>query len=44
MFDIERIVRAYEITTRYPGKEGIQRLKRTDIEAALEIERLLQEQ
>ena len=44
MFDLERIVRAYEITTRYPGNEGIQRLKKTDIEVALEIERLLQEQ
>lgn len=44
MFDPERIVRAYEITTRYPGKDGIQRLKKTDFEFALEIERLLQEQ
>ena len=44
MFDPERIVRAYEITTRYPGKEGIQHLKKTDPEIALEIERLLQEE
>ncbi len=44
MFDPERIVRAYEITTRYPGKEGVQRLKKTDPEVALEIERLLKEQ
>ncbi len=44
MFDPERIVRAYEITTQYPGNEGIQRLKKTDSEVALEIERFLQEQ
>ena len=44
MFDPERIVRTYEITTQYPGNEGIQRLKKTDPEVALEIERLLQEQ
>ena len=31
MFNLERIVRAYEITIRYPGKEGIQRLKNTDL-------------
>ena len=24
----ERIVRAYEITIRYPGKEGLQHLKK----------------
>lgn len=44
MFDPERIVRAYEITTRYPGKEGIQRLKKAAPEVALEIERFLQEE
>lgn len=44
MFDPERIVHAYEITTRYPGYEGIQRLKKTDIEVALEIERSLYRQ
>lgn len=44
MFDPERIVRAYEITIRYPGKEGIHHLKKTDLEIALEIERLLQEE
>ena len=43
MFDPERIVRAYEFTIRYPGKEGIQRLKKNDPEIASEIERLLQE-
>ena len=37
MFDSDRIVRAYEITTRHPGNEGIQRLKKTDIEVAWEI-------
>lgn len=42
MFDPERIIRAYEITTRYPRNEGIQHLKKTDPEIALEIERLLQ--
>ncbi|MCY4403221.1 MAG: hypothetical protein OXD54_11645 [Candidatus Poribacteria bacterium] len=44
MFDSQRIVRAYEITTRHPGNEGIQRLKKTDLEIALEIERLLQQE
>ncbi len=44
MFDPERIVRAYEITTRHPGIEGIQCLKKTDPEIALEIERLLQQE
>ncbi len=44
MFAPERIVRAYEITIRYPGKEGLQRLKKTDPEVALEIERLMQQQ
>lgn len=44
MFDLERIVHAYEITTRYPGNEGIQHLKKTDIEVALEIERFLFEE
>ena len=43
MFAPERIVRAYEITIRYPGKEGLQRLKKTDPEVALEIERLMQQ-
>ena len=44
MFAPERIVRAYEITIRYPGKEGLQRLKKTDPEVVLEIERLMQQQ
>ena len=44
IFAPERIVRAYEITIRYPGKEGLQRLKKTDPEVALEIERLMQQQ
>ena len=44
IFAPERIVRAYEITIRYPGKEGLQRLKKTDPEVVLEIERLMQQQ
>ncbi len=44
MFDPERIVRAYEITTRVPGDDGIQLLKKTDPEVAGEIERLLQKE
>lgn len=44
MFDPERIVRAYEITTRHPGNDGIQLLKKTDIEVASEIERLMSEE
>lgn len=37
MFDPERIVRAYEITTRVPGDDGIQLLKKTDPELAWKI-------
>lgn len=44
MFDPERIVRAYEITTQHPGNDGIQLLKKTDIEVAWEIERLMSEE
>ena len=41
LFEPERIVCAYEITTRHPGEKGIQLLKETDPEIASEIERLL---
>lgn len=37
MFDLERIVRAYETTIRLPGNDGIQLLKKTDPEVAWQI-------
>jgi len=41
LFEPERIVRAYEITTRHPGVKGTQLLKEIDPEIASEVERLL---
>ena len=38
-FEPERIIRAFEITNRYDGMEGIKRLKKLDPEVAAEIER-----